>query len=125
MTLRKSDPRIKHSLKLGLCSATRIAENTYKKGKSLNTWYFGFAEREDVEKTVIPEIKSKPELMENLPIVAYSYYSGYPKRKTIDSIISTIRRPVDHPSAERRDDWLIDEQLNVIQLPDPEIIIVT
>lgn len=124
MTLVKSDPHLEHSLKLGLCNATRIAENTFKRGRTLDLRYFGQALREDVEKTIIPEIKSKPELLENLPIIAYSYFSGYPPRKTNEDIKSTNREPVKHPSAEKRDDWLIDEQLNIIPLPDPKIKIV-
>lgn len=125
MTLVKGDPHFEHSLKLGLCSTVKVADNTYKKGKSLKVRYFGLAQREDVEKTIIPEIKSKPELLNNLPIIAYSYYSGYPPRKTIGDIISTTRGPIDHPSAKKRDEWLIDEQLNIIKLPDPKITIIS
>lgn len=124
MTLVKSDPDHKHSAKLGLCYATKIAENTFKRGKTLKVRYFGSALKKDVENTIIPEIKSKPELLENLPIIAYSYFSGYPPRKTNEDIKSTNRRPIDHPSAEKTDEWLIDEEFNIIRLPDPKIKIV-
>jgi len=63
--------------------------------------------------------------MNNLPIIAYSYFSSYPPRKTNEDIKSTNREPVKHPSAEKRDDWLIDEQLNIIPLPDPKITIIS
>ena len=124
MTLVKSDPHLEHSLKLGLCSATRIKENTFKRSKTLKVRYFGQAQKDDIQNTIIPEIKSNPELLNSLPIIAFSYFTGYPPRKTSDDIKSTIRKPVDHPSAKKRDDWLIDEQLNIIPLPDPKIRII-
>jgi undecaprenyl pyrophosphate synthase len=119
MTLVKSDPDFKHSARLGLRCAIRIAENNFKRGKTLKVRYFGLAQRNDIEDTVVPEIKSKPELLNNLPILAYNYYIGYPPRKTSRDVITTIREK----KTKEIDVWLIDENLNIFQLPDPKIVI--
>lgn len=65
-----------------------------------------------IKSKIIPDIKAK-KLENELPILIYSYYSGYPPRKTVQDIISTIRGPKEQTKSY---DWLINEELNVLDL---------
>lgn len=108
-------PKKDQSLTNRLCRAKVSEDGNIIRAKSFNTNFKGILTKERIQNEVIAWLREK-DLISELPIIIYSYYSVYPPGGSFMDKIRGTKSPSTNKHGRKQFTFFIDKDSNIFNL---------